>query len=107
MDTVYQCVLVGEAWHLTQEQASPPAFLRGGAYTSCTIWAEFKRGYDKRRPTCPTCLRHVVRAEGARAPEPTVEVVEAPPEATTEVPSESPAPVGIDLMDLLDPGGAG
>jgi hypothetical protein len=54
----YQCVLVGEVWHLTQEQANPPNILRGGAYTSCSVWADFKRGYDRRRPSCPECLRH-------------------------------------------------
>lgn len=56
---VYQCVKVGELWHLTQEQATPPPKERGGAYTSCSKWAEFKFGYEKRRPTCPECAQHV------------------------------------------------
>jgi len=55
----YQCVLVGETWHLTQEQASPPPIFRGGAWTACCIWAEFKRGYEKRKPTCAECIEHV------------------------------------------------
>lgn len=55
---LYQCVLLGEVWHLTQEQANPPQILRQGAYTSCSVWADFKRGYERRRPTCPECLRH-------------------------------------------------
>jgi hypothetical protein len=57
---VYQCVRLGDQWHLTQEQASPPPIHRGGAYTSCAKWAEFKLGYEKRRPTCPECVEHVV-----------------------------------------------
>jgi hypothetical protein len=56
---VYQCVKLGPDWCLTQEQASPPPIFRGGAYTSCSKWAEFKFGYEKRRPTCPECVRHV------------------------------------------------
>lgn len=55
---MYQCVLVNEVWHLTQEQASPPLIHRGGAYTSCGFWAEFSRGLDRRRPTCPECIKH-------------------------------------------------
>lgn len=55
----YQCVKVGELWHLTQEQATPPPITRMGAYTSCAKWAEFKLGYERRRPTCPECMKHV------------------------------------------------
>jgi hypothetical protein len=78
MATDYQCVMAGDnSWHLTQEQASPPPILRGGAYTSCAIWVEFKRGYDRRRPTCPACLKHVEVWEARHsipAPAPVVEV---------------------------------
>lgn len=66
MILVYQCVKLGEAWHLTQEQATPPPILRMGAYTSCAKWAEFKLGYEKRRPTCPECMRHVEVWEKAK-----------------------------------------
>lgn len=59
----YQCVKVGEIWHLTQEQANPPPLLRGGSYTSCSTWADFKLGYEKRRPTCPECMRHMSASE--------------------------------------------
>lgn len=60
---VYQCVKIGDGWCLTQEQTSPPPAFRGGAYTSCSKWAEFKFGYEKRRPTCAECLRHVMAHE--------------------------------------------
>lgn len=59
----YQCVKVGDLWHLTQEQAVPPPITRGGAYTSCAKWAEFKLGYERRRPTCPECAEHVATYE--------------------------------------------
>ena len=60
----YTCVLDTEgAWHLTQEQAAPPPVHAVGAWTSCTRFVEFKRGYDKRRPTCKTCIAHVVQHE--------------------------------------------
>lgn len=59
----YQCVLVDDVWHATQEQASPPPVYRGGAWTICSVWAEFKRGYDRRRPTCSECLRACVAHE--------------------------------------------
>jgi hypothetical protein len=55
----YQCVKLGELWHLTQEQAVPPPITRMAAYTSCAKWAEFKLGYERRRPTCPECMSHV------------------------------------------------
>lgn len=57
---VYQCVKLGELWHLTQEQASPPPVLRMGAYTSCSKWAEFRAGFEKTRPTCPECMKHMM-----------------------------------------------
>lgn len=56
---VYQCVKIGDVWHLTQEQATPPLPARMAAYTSCAKWAEFKFGFEKRRPTCPECMSHV------------------------------------------------
>jgi hypothetical protein len=59
----YQCVLTVRGWCLTQEQATPPPVLRMGAYTSCSVWADFKLGYEKRRPTCPECARHVAAYE--------------------------------------------
>lgn len=65
-DVAYQCVKIGELWHLTQEQANPPPILRMGAYTSCAKWAEFKLGYEKRRPTCAECEQHVAAAEKRR-----------------------------------------
>lgn len=60
---VYQCVKTGEDWHLTQEQATPPPSLRMGAYTSCGRWADFKPGFEKRRPTCAACAGHVAEWE--------------------------------------------
>lgn len=57
-DVTYQCVLVGELWHLTQEQANPPPVLRMESWTSCAIWAVFKRGFERRLPTCPECMGH-------------------------------------------------
>jgi len=63
----YQCILVLDVWHLTQEQANPPVLKRGGtmdgAFTTCGIWADFNRGFDKRRPTCKTCLEACVYDE--------------------------------------------
>lgn len=69
MTTNYQCVLApdGLTWHATQEQAAPPAITRGGAYTTCGLWAEFRRGYEQRRPTCPECLRACERDEALLA----------------------------------------
>jgi hypothetical protein len=60
----YQCVQIGEVWHLTQEQATLPRMFPDGAYTSCVKWANVKPGYgkssyEKRRPTCEECLHHV------------------------------------------------
>ena len=55
----YQCVLIDGTWHLTQEQAAPPPITSGGAWTACGPWAEFKRGYERRRPTCVACLKQV------------------------------------------------
>ena len=82
----YQCVMDGDnTWHMTQEQASPPSILRGGAYTSCSKWVEFKRGYDRRRPTCPMCLKHVGVHESRNAPPaPEVPVAPEPKEPATE-----------------------
>lgn len=60
---VYQCVKIGDAWHLTQEQATPPPPARLASYTSCGKWADFKFGYEKRRPTCPECAKHVATWE--------------------------------------------
>lgn len=66
--TDFQCILVGDVWHLTQEQATPPNILSAGAWTSCAVWATLKRGYEQRRPDCPECLRHVVQWEARGAP---------------------------------------
>lgn len=63
----YQCVMVGETWHLTQEQANPPPILRMESWTSCALWAVFKKGFEKRLPTCAECLRHVEEFERRRA----------------------------------------
>jgi len=89
--TDYQCVLIGETWHLTQEQAIPPSVLRDGAWTSCAVWANFvkqrsldtfpsrdKRGYNRRRPDCQECLQHVVQWE-ARYVDIAPDVVTVPP----------------------------
>lgn len=62
----YACVLVGEHWHCTQDQANPPVYRRGsndGGWTICGLWGDFIRGFDKRRPTCQTCLKAVVYDE--------------------------------------------
>jgi len=62
---LYQCVLMEDGrWHLTQEQATPPPIHLGGAYTMCGPWAHFKRGYEKRRPTCPKCVQIIEKFEG-------------------------------------------
>lgn len=58
-DGKYQCVLVGDVWHLTQENASPPPANAQGAWTTCSIWATFKRGYNRQLPDCPYCLKQV------------------------------------------------
>jgi uncharacterized damage-inducible protein DinB len=34
-----------------------------GAYTSCAKWAEFRLGYERRRPTCAECVRHAMAHE--------------------------------------------
>jgi len=70
----YQCVLAsdGLTWHATQEQAAPPPITRGGAYTTCAVWCEFRRGYERRRPTCPECLRACEQDEARRARKPSV-----------------------------------
>lgn len=57
-----------DVWHATQEQAAPPSIHQGGAYTICAVWATFVRGYERRRPTCPTCLRACERDEGVSTP---------------------------------------
>lgn len=65
---VYQCVLLAdEQWHLTQEQATPPAISAGGAWTLCGPWAEFKRGFERRRPTCHSCMAAVLVHESRLA----------------------------------------
>lgn len=64
----YQCVRVDDVWHATQEQASPPPIHLGGAWTICCVWATFTRGYERRRPTCPVCLRACERDEGIATP---------------------------------------
>ena len=58
-DGKYQCVLVGDVWHLCQEQANPPPANSPGAWTTCSIWAAFKRGYNRQLPDCPYCLEQV------------------------------------------------
>jgi hypothetical protein len=60
----YQCVRVEDAWHATQEQASPPPIHAGGAWTICSAWAPFTRGYERRRPDCAFCLRACEKDEG-------------------------------------------
>lgn len=56
----YQCVKIGEVWHLTQEQATLPKIFVGGAYTTCAKWASFlPREIVRRRPTCEECVHHV------------------------------------------------
>lgn len=57
-DGKYQCVLVGDTWHMTQEQAEAPGANSQGAWTTCSIWAAFKRGYNRQLPDCPYCLKH-------------------------------------------------
>jgi len=65
-EKLYQCVFVNDLWHCTQEQATPPIYRRGsndGAWTICTLWGDFIRGFDKKRPTCKTCLKAVENDE--------------------------------------------
>jgi len=66
-DGKYQCVLVGDVWHLTQEQAEPPGANSQGAWTSCSVWATFKRGYNRQLPDCPFCLKQVHIEEAKKA----------------------------------------
>lgn len=68
MATDYQCVLAPDgAWHLIQEQSNPPPITRGGGQTMCAAgWCEFKRGYERRRPTCAACLAECVKDETRR-----------------------------------------
>lgn len=60
----YQCILIDEVWHATQEQSNPPVVTRGnlndGCWTICCKWATFLRGYERRRPSCAECLKHCV-----------------------------------------------
>ena len=55
----YQLIGAGGVWHLTQQQARPPKRDELACHTSCGKWAEMKDGYQRGRPTCPTCLEHV------------------------------------------------
>jgi len=55
----YLCVLVEDVWHICQEQANPSPANSQGAWTSCSIWAAFKRGLNRRLPDCPYCLNQV------------------------------------------------
>jgi hypothetical protein len=55
----YQLIRIGSLWHLTQQQARPPARSELHCHTSCGKWAEMKDGYTRGRPDCPTCLEHV------------------------------------------------
>ena len=68
---LYQCVLMpDDQWHLTQEQATPPLVTAGEAWTTCGSWAEFKRGFDRRRPTCILCMAAVAVYEAKLAQRP-------------------------------------
>lgn len=64
----YQCARVEDVWHAMQEQAAPPSISQGGAWTICAVWAPFTRGYERRRPTCPVCLRACEKDEGIASP---------------------------------------
>lgn len=64
----YQCARMDDIWHAMQEQASPPSIHQGGAWTICAVWAPFTRGYERRRPTCATCLRACEKDEGITSP---------------------------------------
>lgn len=55
----YQLISAGGVWHLTQQQARPPKRDELACHTSCGKWAEMKDGFQRGRPTCPTCLEHV------------------------------------------------
>jgi hypothetical protein len=59
MTQTYQCVRTSTGWCLTQEQANPPVIHRLGAWTSCVKWGEFRAGFEKMRPTCPECVKHM------------------------------------------------
>ena len=66
-DGKYQCVLVGDVWHLIQGQSSPPSVRDDGTWTLCVVWANFKRGYNRQLPDCPECLKHVEEYENRNA----------------------------------------
>lgn len=66
----YQCVLAPDGtWHLTHPQASPPPITAGGSFALCGTggWIEFKRGYERRRPTCPRCVAACEQYEAKQA----------------------------------------
>lgn len=50
-------------WHLSLPQSQPLAKTELGCNTMCGVWAEMKHGYERGRPTCPTCLRSVLEYE--------------------------------------------
>lgn len=66
----YHCVLApsGE-WHLTHPQIVPPPLVQGGCFTLCGNggWIDFKRGFERRRPTCTHCVRIVEEYEAKHA----------------------------------------
>lgn len=73
--TLYHCVLVASGeWHLTHPQITPPPITAGGCFLLCGAegWHEFKRGYEQRRPTCPTCVRIVERHEAKQVKRTTI-----------------------------------
>lgn len=59
----YQLIRVGSTWHLTQQQARPPARSELACHTSCGRWAEMKDGFERGRPDCTACLEHVAYFE--------------------------------------------
>ena len=96
----YQCVRLDETWHATQEQAAPPPIGAGGAYTICSAWAGFTRGFERRRPTCAYCLRACEIDEGI-APTTTAAVVTAVSATiANEVPAKKRATAPVPVVEV-------
>lgn len=106
----YSCVFVNDGWHCTQEQAAPPVYRRGsndGGWTICSLWGEFIRGFDKRRPTCNICLK-AIEYDEEHFPEPVKSDVKRPRKNREDVPDEHEAgsalPVERTDVPVIDSG---
>jgi len=96
----YQCVRLDETWHATQEQAAPPPIGAGGAYTICSAWAAFARGFERRRPTCAYCLRACEIDEGIAPATPLTVVAAVNVSFAPEVPAKKRAAIMADVRAL-------